>query len=219
MRLSNCGPLVAKSDVAAFERRIGAVLPAEGGRFLMTADPVDEYLGLLRRALQDWQPLLRAELLRILGFRFHPEVDLLHFEFFDDSTCERFFPFFLYAQRKQHGPQDYWLPFPTQRRFFQVPEDAGYFPGWMNLLSEHRRPLMDPETWRRYADATDNEGTNALTAAESQLIHDWFASTWVEVGGPVFPLSVYLLRVNAPQCGDGFDLQRLVPVTWTEVWK
>jgi hypothetical protein len=39
------------------------------------------------------------------------------------------------------------------------------------------------------------------------------------VGGPAFPISSYLLRVNAPQCDDGFDLRRLVPVKFADVWK
>src|SRR5262245_25548678 len=88
---------------------------------------VSEYLGLLHPTLRAWQPLLEMELVRITGFHYHPEVDLLHFEFFDDSTTEDFFPFFLYAQRKQDGPQDYSLPFPTTRKFFQPPAGSDFF--------------------------------------------------------------------------------------------
>src|SRR5262245_64988439 len=46
MRLSNCGPPIGESDVAAFERRIGVALPADYRRFLLEVNggdgPVDE---------------------------------------------------------------------------------------------------------------------------------------------------------------------------------
>jgi hypothetical protein len=41
MRLSNCGPRVNESDIAAFERRVGLTLPAEYRQFLLEVNGGD----------------------------------------------------------------------------------------------------------------------------------------------------------------------------------
>ncbi len=204
------------------ESRLQRAMPAaKPGRLLRTGgqaverDATSEYLELLRRALSDWKPLLLEELSRVLEARFHPEVDLLHFEFFDDAICEPHFPFFVYSYRKQDGIQSYSTPMPTARKVFEVPADAGFFPGWYPLLGAEKRALIDPDVWTAYAEETDYE----FLGAESQMVHDWFVACWQEVAGSTLPMSAYLLRVYADEQDEGFDLRSLQPVTWLEVWQ
>ena len=181
----------------------------------MDQDTVSEYLNLLRRSLAEWKPLLLSELNRLLNAPFHPEVDLLHFELFDDSICEPYFPFFLYSHRKKDGIQYYGTPLPTARRVFEVPPESGWFPGWHHLLDDERRPIVDPEVWTQYGEATEY----AFMNDESQTVHDWFVACWREVNGPAIPISAFLVRVYADQMDDGFDLRKLVPVKWRDVWR
>ena len=178
-------------------------------------DPTAEYLALLRSSLAEWKPRLHSELIRILASQFHPEVDLLHFELFDDSICESAFPFYLYCQRKADGVKYYSTPLPTARQVFDVPADSAYFPGWYHLLDGDRRPIIDPDLWTAYGEETDF----AFTEAESQIVHDWFLDCWREMDGPSIRISSFLLRLHADQHDEGFDLRGLAPVTWLGVWK
>ncbi len=180
----------------------------------MERDATSEYLEILQRALSDWKPLLLEELSRVLGARFHPEVDLLHVEFFDDAICEPHFPFFLYSYRKKDGIQYYGTPMPTARKVFEVPENEGYFPGWHHLLDGEQRPIVAPDVWTAYAEETDY----GFLAEESQMVHDWFVACWEEAGGPSIPISTYLVRVYGDEQDEGFDLRSRREVTWRDVW-
>jgi hypothetical protein len=174
-----------------------------------------EYLEILRRALSDWKPSLLEELSRVLGARFHPEVDLLHVEFFDDAICEPYFPFFMYSYRKKDGIQSYNTPMPTARKVFEVPADSGSFPGWYHLLADEKRALIDPDVWTAYAEETDY----AFIEEQAQMVHDWFVDCWREMNGPSIPISAYLVRVYDDEQDEGFDLRSLQPVKWLEVWR
>jgi hypothetical protein len=185
------------------------------GGHAVERDATSEYLELLQRALSDWKPLLLEELSRVLEARFHPEVDLLHVEFFDDAICEPYFPFFVYSYRKKDGVQYYGTPMPTARKVFDVSENTGFFPGWYHLLDPEQRALVDPDVWTRYAEETDY----AFIEDQAQMVHDWFVACWEEVGGPSIPISAYLVRVYADEQDEGFDLRTLQPVTWLEVWQ
>jgi len=175
---------------------------------------VKEYIEHLQANLTRWESLLIDELRRIVEFRFHPEVDLLHFEFFDDSTAEPSFPFFLYAYRKKDGPQDYGTPMPNARTVFESPPDTPYFSGWLHLLDGHQQSLVETETWERYAEETDYE----IAGPESDIIHAWFVECWKSMDGPKHPISTYLIRVYSDQADDGFDLRNLSPVQWADIW-